>query len=1150
MSACRELRVLTFPSIRLIGRASMALGLCFASSNAAHGSCEWPATAAVLYHKLLIFSDQPAIEVRVPIPAAADMLLEARPSGVDIELKDVRTMASADNPVRRLGTRTMIVNSGDHTEILLTIAKKEGGGTEGTVLLRIARLSDMANASCTLAYRSAAEADLHYARAQSSIAGTPSAGGFDAKSEYRAAAAGYAAAARAFRDADAASSVPLAQLSLAAVYYQNLQEWQEAWDAAEAARLKFHALGLEYEEARAKAMSGAAEMELALAPTSASNTKRFEATRSTFIRLSQFHARRGEVYDEALALNNAGLTNYYAGQFDRAIATYGRVLPLYRRLKESQRQAQVLQNIALTEYELGRFSLAKRDYANALELVDSTSKGSLRGEILNNLGLTEYACGELDVALLHHSEAMSILTRTQSQREQARSLHGIGVTYYAAGDEKLALEYLSQAVAMRDPERDPRGRMASLRAEASVLSDLHRFTEAIQLRREALALAATPSARIRIKSQLAKDLQFVGDVTQAQAVVNTALEEVGGSHSARALALLTRAELDFADLSLTRADDDVREALRLLQDREASYEQFAAWLLSARIARARGALQMALSRIAHALKVVEQLRLQSANPELRAGVWLSSRPLFELEIELLQETGLASAQSPSPRESLSAASVALKTLQVAESSRARSLADYWRLRGAPADRTNAATGQLEYLYQEIAYRRFELDVRQDRSGDDDPRSRAIRAEITTLRREIDSKHRVLQSAGQVRDTASGNQTEMARIIETIPADAAVIEYWLGTHSTWAWIVTKQGVRMISLGPSEPLDHAARNLHSSLRDSASSSREERSRRIANLSALVISPLATDVLKFHSLVVIPDGALHYIPFAILSEEVDHKTQPLLENHVLVAAPSLASSGWAAESTTRGGRVLIVSDPVYTDDDPRLEAHIAATHSSDIPAKIESAIALRLRNPSMPDKLERLPGTSTEAASLRNLLDPQLVDNLSGFDASREQFFRRDLSRYRIIHVAAHGQTDSDAPELSAMILSLRNETGTSISGEVFAGELLLKPLAAELVVLSACDTALGRESAGEGLLGLRYAVHAAGARSVIASLWPVPDQPAAALMGDFYKRYIGAHETPAQALAEAMRASQRRYEDPSLWGAYEISAIGREALFASH
>ena len=1174
--------------IRFSGWATAALACLFAFAHTASAACEWP-TTATLFSQWIIFPDRPTVQVRVSVPITSELLLESLPRGIDIQMTVAELNVAADNPVRRFGARTLILSTENRTELLVTLARKEGGGTQGRVLLQVGRLSALGDSACMNAWRSAAAADLHYAKAQSSTIEGASATGVDAKSEYQAAAKEYFTAARAFLSANAKPLAALAQLAVASLDYQNLQQWQESWDASESARADFQSLGLHYEQARALAMRAAAEMELALLkPKAAGSTstglshgtsnaihlkattppapgpsnsalEMLTATRLTFIQLSRFHAQRGESYDQALALNNAGLTAHYAGHFDQAIATYRRVLPIYRALKDTQRQAQVLQNIALTEFELGRFSLSKRDYGDAIDLIGSSSKASLRGEILNNEAVVEYALGELDAALRHHNEALSILTRAQSERERARTLNGMGSVYYAAGDPEQALEYLSQAVAMRDAKRDPRGRIASLRAEASVLSDLHRYSEAAGLRREALALAVTPSARARIQAQLARDLWLTGDLAEAQTVINAVLEEKGSSLISVALSLLTRADIELSTSSLTEAERDAQAALRVLKDSEAPHEQMAAWSVAARIARARGDWRTALSHIDRALQLAEEVRLESANPELRAGVWQSSRPLFDLKIEtLLQAAAYPSTSRPTgkiaPPAPESNTRLALKALAIAEASRARSLADYWRLRRAVTHSADTSASQMESLYQEIAWRRYELEVRRDRAGDDDPRSRAIRADITRLRREIDSQSRLGKTdstAPLARITERPGPNEIARTVATLPADTTVIEYWLGTPNARAWVATSQGVRMISLGPSEQLDRAARTAHAGLQELTSVSRTERSERIARLSALVIQPLPADALAAHTLVIIPDGALHYIPFGILIENPGLTHRTLVDRHILLTAPSVAALKWPSEARPTPKRVLLVSDPVYSDDDPRLQSSRLAigvqTRTEDSPSPPAS---FKLRAPTLNGDFSRLPGTTAEAATILRLVDPRTVDSLSGFDASRTAFLGRNLSQYRIIHVAAHAQSNTEAPQLSALVLSLRNPSGEPISGEVFAGEFLWRPLDADLVVLSACNTALGRESAGEGLLGLRYAVHAAGARSVIASLWQIPDQPSATLMSEFYQHYIGSREPPAQALAEAMRAAEQTYEDPGLWGAYEISMIGPEALHTSH
>jgi CHAT domain-containing protein len=163
------------------------------------------------------------------------------------------------------------------------------------------------------------------------------------------------------------------------------------------------------------------------------------------------------------------------------------------------------------------------------------------------------------------------------------------------------------------------------------------------------------------------------------------------------------------------------------------------------------------------------------------------------------------------------------------------------------------------------------------------------------------------------------------------------------------------------------------------------------------------------------------------------------------------------------------------------------------------------------------------------------------LSGFAANREQLLNRDLSRYRIVHFATHAVADLQAPQLSALILSMIDADGRQLAGEVFAGDLLSRGMDAELVVLSACDTALGRAAAGEGLLGMRYAAHASGARSVVASLWPVVDEVGARLMSGLYTAMVQGKTTPVAALSAAMRETRRRWPDPAMWAVFEVSRV---------
>jgi CHAT domain-containing protein len=1098
----------------------------------------------------LVFSTQVSVaghdrvRVNAPVPGYSEILATATAKGINVHLELVSENGNppliADTPIRRWGPQHVIINVGDRPKVALEIVGKEHPGAHGSVRLEIFRLSDLQGLqACISGYRLLANGDGHYAKAEFVSSGTKGITG-DAKEEYTAAAKAYQDAATALASSGPGSALAEAYLSEAATLYQGLQHWTEAKQAALRAANSYEAAGNDYGVARARAMEAAAEVEIALSARhdgpqgSGDRGYILNTARQTFSEVAALHRRRHEPFDEALALNNIGLSFYYEGDYQSAIGAYSQAESIYARLNEKPRDAQVRQNLALVEYELGRFANAKRDYAEALKLIDRNDNPKLFAEILNNRALAEYVSGDLDAALEHYGAALTILTDIQVTREQARSLHGIGAVYFAVGDREQAIDYFRRSLSLRSEALDPRGRGASLRSLAGVLSDLNHPSESLQLYEQALALAAAPSARLRIETQIAADLQKLGRHEQARAAAERAVKEAGDSFG-MALALTQRASLEYEEKSYTQAAADITVAVNTLDKTETPTEDFAALLLAAEISRRQHDEKSVRVFIDKALRVAEEIRTESANPELRAGLWRPVRHAFDFKIS---QQVAAEGDNQSMRDR-----IALSTLAIAERFRARSLKDYQQRSGG------ADIGRIDALYREIADRRAELETRLDRSPETDPRVGAIRRDIASLRRQIDTSSS--SSIRQVRSVgvAGGTGTDSIQAsVATIPADVTVIEYWLGEEDAWAWIITRGKVRMISLGKSKRLETATRDLYASLAAFASVSAEERQRLAANLHALVIDPLPADALGPANLVIIPDGALHYIPFAVLRKSVNSDGHYLMDDHFVASTPSLVALAEQGDrkAKPRTDRVLIVSDPVYSTTDERV-----SRVSQPVVTKTTSVqpTSLIMRSRTGDGRFERLPGTAREAQAIAALFTPTEIDGLSGLDATREAFLSRDLSHYRIIHVAAHAISDMEAPRLSTLVLSTVDKNGRATTGNVFSGELLLRSINAKIFVLSACDTAVGREVAGEGLLGLRYAALAAGAQSVVASMWQLPDRPAADLMTAFYKHLIRDHEPPVSALAEATREARQRFQDPALWGAFDISIAGQTSLIQS-
>jgi CHAT domain-containing protein len=316
--------------------------------------------------------------------------------------------------------------------------------------------------------------------------------------------------------------------------------------------------------------------------------------------------------------------------------------------------------------------------------------------------------------------------------------------------------------------------------------------------------------------------------------------------------------------------------------------------------------------------------------------------------------------------------------------------------------------------------------------------------------------------------------------------------------------------------------------------------------ASLYTMIIRPLEPWLSQARNWVVIPDGALDYVPLAALRMREGQSETFVAIRHDVAVSPA----AWMLDERQRevlqpgAGRILLVADPVYELDDPRLAT--ARTAGAIAPTR-----APRVSDPGASD-YRRIRFTGEEAAAISAQFSPADVDQLIGVDATRERLLALDWSQYRFIHIATHGVVDAQVPELSALILGAYDASGEVNDRAVRVADVALQTLNAEVVVLSACETALGTEVRSEGLVGMSSTMHARGARAVVASLWPVPDEIGAHLMTEFYQHMLHDSMRPETALGAAMRSllSRDRSADPALWAAFQVSVAALRPALPSH
>jgi len=193
----------------------------------------------------------------------------------------------------------------------------------------------------------------------------------------------------------------------------------------------------------------------------------------------------------------------------------------------------------------------------------------------------------------------------------------------------------------------------------------------------------------------------------------------------------------------------------------------------------------------------------------------------------------------------------------------------------------------------------------------------------------------------------------------------------------------------------------------------------------------------------------------------------------------------------------------------------------------------------------EIPRLPGTRQEALKILSLVPESESRRSFDFAASRANATSGELAQYRFIHFATHGFLNSLHPELSGIVLSMVDEQGRGQDGFLRAGDIFNLKLPAELVVLSACQTGLGKEIKGEGLVGLTRGFMYAGAPRVVVSLWSVSDAGTAELMSRFYQVMLRDGMRPAEALraAQVSLLKEKRWEQPFYWAAFTLQGEWR-------
>jgi CHAT domain-containing protein/tetratricopeptide (TPR) repeat protein len=819
--------------------------------------------------------------------------------------------------------------------------------------------------------------------------------------------------------------------------------------------------------------------------------------------LSDLRAVDDGRWQEVVLLNRLGGELRLLGELQKAEISLQVALRLARELKDQSGEATALNNLALLMKTRGDIYQAIDNYRQARALYKNLREPAAEAVALHNLGVSLTFLGRYQEALDFQEDALQIQLRLHLEAAQAATLTSIGWTRYLMGDNRAALDSFRKAIDLSQRAGRRSEEAAALDRMATTYRKLGRPSEALEAYQNALGI----SEELGNRRDEAHTLANLGWLRQEHGQFLTAQTELKRS------------------LTLFRKIGD-QEGLAY------------ALVGLAQAERGLGRSTLALQRMEEALSVVEKLRAYS----LRQGSQPEADPFWQeytdLYIDLLMEL-----HSTHP-----ALGLARRAFETSDLARARSLVGLLE-----ESRLGLRSGVPAALLEEERILQNRLDTIEDHRMALLAMSQPPPGELSVVDRslrESQAEYQDLQRAIRVRsprfaDLRNPRPVSLSTAQRMLDPETLLLSYVLGEKRSFLFVLGAGSFQAFVLPERIQIEALARAVYKGfLQNRGAMPKSQMQLASATLGGLLLPPAVRQSGK-RRLLIVADGLLHYIPFAALPTSSNVVGSALfIENFQFSYLPSVAaldemrrrrmerrSQEWPVATKLLG----VVADPVFSLEDERWVAVGGRAQQSPSPT---NAAKNRVG-------FNRLPFTRREAESILRLVPPAQRREALGFDANLALVRSGTLADCAILHFATHAVLNEEHPQFSEVVLSLIDRKGRPLDGHLRLQEIYTLRLAADLVVLSACSTALGQEVRGDGLVGLTRGFAYAGASRLVVSLWDVNDAATAELMAHFYRGVLQQGLPPALALHEAQiwLRSQKRWQAPYYWAPFVLQGDWR-------
>jgi CHAT domain-containing protein len=859
------------------------------------------------------------------------------------------------------------------------------------------------------------------------------------------------------------------------------------------------------------------------------------------------------------ALFSAGMYNFYYGNFNDA-------KKFFEEANGFAKQTQDIQLLSDSLFYVG-FSNARDGYPfDALEKMNRALKECEAANYRRGIALAYFGIGFVKLLIQDKQQSLDAFKKAENLfpsnfewAEKAKILNSLGVLYKELGDIELAKISHEKAFLYYKNANIPIGQLATYPSLAEVEIAKGNYQKARTYYNDGLDLAKLLNNDFytAVNTEGKANLELLeGDYNSAIKEFKKSLiiyDKIGIKlprvENNLGLAFEKKGDYNLAKNFFNKALTVTTKTNDILAETENLYNL-------AKISLIEGNTQTSLEQISKSIKETEDLYTDVANSNLKRSYFSNVYERYELYINLLMQK-----HKQSPTENF-----AIQALQASEKSRSRSLLETLRL--SEANFTKDANPELVQKEKELLTL---LNLKASKLTD----LLSSNAEKTEIEK-IDDERRTLENE---LETVKADLKQQSPIYSAIknppPFDVAefqqnnlddktvCLEFAFGEKESYLWLISKTEVSSYVLPSRDVLENRVDKIRQAFENRQMLEGEDADayqKRIADLehvsieeSKLLSSELlgqVVDKIADKRLIIVPDGKLALLPLSALP--FPNSDENLIAKNEIVYEPSASLLNILPNIQTRKQLptkdLLVFADPVFSDSDNRLTA------KNETESFLPTILGLNLRDFRLTDangKIPRLFATQAEADSIAETVGKSRTVILSGFAANRERVLNPTISDYRMLHFATHGLVDVNRPEVSSIVLSQFDENGGKLEGFLRLQDIYALDLASDLVVLSACQSGIGKEIKGEGLMSLNNAFLQAGAKSVVSSAWKVDDDATAEFMKRFYANLTNKRLTTSDALRQTQieMVSSTQYKSPFYWAAFTVQGEFRQPISVS-